>query len=84
MPYQAMVKLSENRNSAMAGPVGFATKEEREVYVNGPESIVFWYFYPEDDGWDWRRGGAWARTYKPTAADNVPEPPAITPDDRRW
>lgn len=82
--YQAMIKLSESRNSAMAGPVSFPTTEAREQYVHGPDSIVYWYFYPEDDGWDWRRGGAWKRTERESAADRVPEPPEITDRDRRW
>jgi len=82
--YEVMVKLSESRNSNMAGPVRFVSKEERHEYVHGPESIVYWYFYPEDDGWDWRRGGAWKRTQQPSSADVVPAPPEITDKDRRW
>lgn len=83
--YGVMVKLSESRNSNMAGPVNFATATEREQYVNGPDSIIFWYHFVEEDDWHlWRRGGAWKRTQQPAAADKVPDPPEITPDDRRW
>ncbi len=82
--YQVLVKLGESRNSPAAGPLNFVTSEERDKYVKGPDSIVFWYFYPEDDNWDWRRGGAWKRTERESAADRVPPPPEITDKDRRW
>lgn len=79
--YQVFVKLSESRNSAMAGPVGFVSAAEREAYVKGPN--VFWYHYAEEDDWVlWLRGGAWAATQEKGKADVVPEPPEITDDDR--
>lgn len=82
--YQAMVKLAEPRGSAASPVLNFPTKEERDKYCKGEESIVFWYFYVEEDDWDWRRGGAWKRTAKPMQADVTPAPPEITPQDRRW
>jgi hypothetical protein len=81
--YQVMIKQSEGRNSAMAGPLNFATKEERLAYVKGP--AVYWYFFPEDDDWHvWHRGGAWKATQQPAAADRENIPPDITDKDRRW
>ena len=83
--YQVFVKLAEAQSTPMAGPCTFPTKEERDEYVNGPESVIYWYHFSEWDDWHlWRRGGAWQRTEKPSAADVVPEPPEITPQDRRW
>ncbi len=82
--YQVLIKQSEDRNSASAGPLSFVTREERDNYVHGPDSLVFWYFYPESDDWDWRRGGAWKRTARSSPADVIPEPPEITEKDRRW
>lgn len=83
--YQAFVKLAEPRGTAMAGPVTFPTAEEREAYVNGPDSIVYWYHFSEDEDWHlWRRGGAWKRTQEPTVADRKNTPPEITDKDRRW
>ena len=81
--YQAQVKLAEPRTTTPA-QVSFATKKERDDYCKGEESIVFWYFYVEEDDWDWRRGGAWKRTAKPMTADKENIPPEITPQDRRW
>ena len=65
----------------MAGPLTFASAEEREAYVKGP--AVYWYHYVEEDDWFlWQRGGAWNATQEPSRADVVPEPPEITEDDR--
>jgi hypothetical protein len=83
--YEVMVKLGESRASPAAGPLRFVSKEERERYVNGPDSIVYWYTYPEEDDWThWRRGGAWKRTQEPAVADRKNTPPEITDKDRRW
>jgi hypothetical protein len=83
--YGVLVKLGESRASPAAGPLHFATKEERNEYVNGPNSIVYWFHEVEEDDWHlWRRGGAWKRTQEPTAADRENTPPEITDKDRRW
>lgn len=79
--YQAMIKLSENRNSAMAGPVTFTTAAERREYVDGP--LVFWYHFVEEDDWHtWHRGGAWDATAPEDSQDREVTPPTITEADR--
>jgi hypothetical protein len=79
--YQTFVKLGESRNTAMAGPLTFATAEDRKAYVMG--DTVYWYHYVEEDDWtSWSRGGAWKATARPLPADREVTPPEITEDDR--
>lgn len=79
--YQVVVLLTESRNGARTGPYSFATPQEREDFVRGPQ--VYWYHFAEEDDWhSWRRGGAWNATAVPGPAERVNIPPEVTEEDR--
>lgn len=79
--YQILYKTGESRNSAVIGPVGFPSAEERDKFARS--AVVYWYHYSEWDDWhQWRRGGGWEATWQPGPADIVPEPPEIKEEDR--
>lgn len=72
--YQALYKTSPHATAPQFSVV-FASASDRGAFVQG--SAVWWYMFPEDEDWDWHRGGAWQQAIpetKPTEQAPAPEP----------
>lgn len=71
--FQAIVRL--NPRSYQSSSLMFPDPAQRKAYVDDPASNVWYYNFPED-GWDFKRGGAWN-----LLAEDLPKPDE---GDDRW
>lgn len=77
---------------AMTGEYAFMLKDRAaaQEFVQRPD--VWWYVFPADEDWAWRRGGAWnpaPGNAEDSVPETAPEPEAPAPggdgeDDGRW